>query len=120
MSRPTWWLWLAAVSVGWTSLYAQGPPPEDEASREDVSEAQELQEGKRRRPDSPYEAYDAGLFDEALQGFVDSFLRSYPEKGWFLFLAQSQLPSLVRLTRFALRACRFDVIRVEYNKIHCK
>ena len=71
MSRPDWWLWLAAVSVGWTSLYAQVPPPEDEAAREDVSEAQESQEGKRRRPDSPYEAYDAGLFDEALQGFVD-------------------------------------------------
>lgn len=71
MSRPCWWLLVAAVSVGWTNLHAQGPPPEGQAAREEVSEAQESQEGKRRRPDSPYEAYDAGLFDEALQGFVD-------------------------------------------------
>ena len=71
MSRPDWWLWLAAVSVGWTSLYAQVPPPEEQPARGEVSEAQESQERKRRRPDSPYEAYDAGLFDEALQGFVD-------------------------------------------------
>lgn len=71
MSRPDWWLWLAAVSVGWTSLYAQVPSPEEQPAREEVSEAQESQERKRRRPDSPYEAYDAGLFDEALQGFVD-------------------------------------------------
>ena len=71
MSRPDWWLWLAAVSVGWTSLNAQVPPPEELAAREEVAEAQKSQDGKRRRPDSPYEAYDAGLFDEALQGFVD-------------------------------------------------
>jgi Ca-activated chloride channel family protein len=72
MSKPTWWLWLAVVSsVGCPSLYAQVPAPAAQGEPAVAPEPQESRDGKRRRPGSPYEAYDAGHFEEALQGFVD-------------------------------------------------
>jgi tetratricopeptide (TPR) repeat protein len=71
MSSKTISLWVAAFIVGWPGLHAQVPPPEDQIEGSETSQPENREAGEVRRPGSPYEAYEAGLFDEALQGFVD-------------------------------------------------
>ncbi len=70
--RKAIWLWVAAVLVGWMGLRAQVPPPAEQDSLQVAPETEDQEGGeRRRRPSSPYEAYEEGLYDVALQGFVD-------------------------------------------------
>ena len=66
------WIWVAAVSCGWWGLRAQVTPASDqEAAQVEVEPASGGEVEQTRRTGGPYEAYAAGRYDEALQGFVD-------------------------------------------------
>jgi len=71
MSSRSIWLWLAAVIAGWPGLFAQASPPEAQVAASESSATEKSEREQERRPGSPYAAYEAGLFEDALQGFVD-------------------------------------------------
>lgn len=71
MSRGAISLWMGVLVSGWTGSLAQVPPdPVDSAAVESPG-APAAPGAAGRRVGNPYEAYEAGLFDEALEGFVD-------------------------------------------------
>jgi len=71
MSSKSSWLWVVAVFAGWSGLYGQVPPPVAEGAPSESSGPENRETEKKRSPGSPYEAYEAGLFNDALQGFID-------------------------------------------------
>ncbi|MGB5658659.1 MAG: tetratricopeptide repeat protein [Thermoanaerobaculia bacterium] len=71
MSNKTIWMWVAAVGAGSSGLPAQVPTPEAQVASPETSESENRETKKAARPGSPYEAYEAGFFDDALKGFVD-------------------------------------------------
>lgn len=71
MSRTVAWLWIGACLVSVADLQAQVPLAEAQAPQQEESELENREPGEGLRPGTPYEAYEAGLFAEALQGFVD-------------------------------------------------
>jgi Ca-activated chloride channel family protein len=52
-------------------LQAEPQATEEQAVAMQTAEPEIGDSGGDRRPESPYEAYEAGLYDEALKGFVD-------------------------------------------------
>lgn len=71
MSSKAIWIWAAAVIAGWPGLHAQVPTPEAQVASPETSEPENRETKEAVRPGSPYEAYEAGFFDQALEGFVD-------------------------------------------------
>ena len=71
MSRGAISLWMGVLVAGWTGALAQTPPGSEESApvASPGTETREVAAGRRAR--NPYEAYETGLFDEALEGFVD-------------------------------------------------
>lgn len=61
-----------AVFVGSSAIsQAQQPAAEEQPATKEATGLGIEGSGEARRPGSPYEAYEAGLYDEALKGFVD-------------------------------------------------
>ena len=71
MSRTATALWIAVLAGSSSILQAEPQATEEQAVAMQTAEPEIGDSGGDRRPESPYEAYEAGLYDEALKGFVD-------------------------------------------------